>query len=307
MSIEFQKRYKIEDAYSIVRHLREHYNENAAFKGFKVTRLLFKSKIEVGSSPVQYALQMYNHIKRLDQLGNWMDPELSIDLILAKLLDSFTQFALDYEMVHKIRTIPELINVLKMAEGKMVKKKGKETTPKETSLKGICFHYGQVGHWKRNCKAYLEWKNKVACDALSSSGIYVIEVDTVSYGNLWVLDTGCGSHICTGMQGLRDSRKLTKGQSDIQVGNGSRVVVVAIGTYVLNLPSGFSLYLDTWFCVPALTKNIIFISSLNKKGFHLKFCDNSCCIMLNDVFLCWWYLEKWDLHIRYVKSNPEYQ
>ena len=85
---------------------------------------------------------MYNHIKRLDQLGHWMDLELRIDLILARLPDSFAQFVLDYEMVHKIPSILELINVLDMVEGKMAKKKGKETTPKETSSKGICFHCG---------------------------------------------------------------------------------------------------------------------------------------------------------------------
>ena len=67
---------------------------------------------------------------------------------------------LDYETNHKISTIPELIDVLKMVE-----KKGKETASKETSLKGICFYCGQDGHWKRNCKASLESKKKVACDA----------------------------------------------------------------------------------------------------------------------------------------------
>ena len=150
-------------------------------------------------SPVQYALQMYIHIKRLDQLGHWMDPELSIDLILARLPDSFAQFVLDYEMVHKIPTIPELINILEMAKGKMAKKKGKETTPKEASSKGICFYCGQDGHWKRNYKAYLESKNKVACDAPSSSGIYVITVNNVSPNNIWVCDTNCGSYICIDM------------------------------------------------------------------------------------------------------------
>ena len=104
------------DAYSIVHHLRERYYKQAAFEGFKVTRLLFSSKMEVGTSPVQYAIHMYNHIKRLDQLGHWMDPELSIDLILARLPDSFAQFMLDYEKVRKVPTIPELINVLEMAE-----------------------------------------------------------------------------------------------------------------------------------------------------------------------------------------------
>ena len=31
-------------------------------------------------------------------------------------------------------------------------------------------------------------------------------------------------------------------------------------------------------------KNIIYVSCLNKKGFHLIFYDNSCDIMLNDDF-----------------------
>ena len=182
---------------------------------------------------------MYNHIKRRDQLGHWMDLELSIDLILSRLPDSFAHFVLDYEMVHKVPTIPELINVLEMAEGKMAKNKGKETTLKGTSSKGICFHYGQDGHWKRNCKAYLESKNKVACDAPSSSGIYVITVNTVSLNNIWVCDTSCGSYMWFDMQGPRNSRKLTKGESDLRSGNGARFAVIAIGTYVLNLPCTF--------------------------------------------------------------------
>ena len=85
---------------------------------------------------------------------------------------------LDYRMNYIMSTIPELINVLKIAEGKLVEKKAKETAPK-----GVCF-YGQVGHWKRNYKAYLESKKKVAYDAPSSLGIYVIKVNVVSLDNI---------------------------------------------------------------------------------------------------------------------------
>ena len=41
------------------------------------------------------------------------------------------------------------------------------------------------------------------------------------------------------MQGPRNSRKLTKGESNLRIGDGARVAVVAIGTYVLNLPYVF--------------------------------------------------------------------
>ena len=171
---------------------------------------------------------MHGYIGRLDQLGFGMDNELSIDLILAGLPDSFAQFVLNYRINNKETTIPELINLLKtveptlMKEGKTVmlvnsssskngsknKKKRKITKQKggaakkkvkETSSKGTRFHCGKEGHWKRNCKAYMDSKKKVACDAPTPLGIYVIEVNTVSYGNFWVLDTGCGSHICTDM------------------------------------------------------------------------------------------------------------
>ena len=79
----------------------------------------------------------------------------------------------------------------------------------------------------------------MACDAPSSSGIYVITVNTISPNNIWVCDTNCGSYICVDMQGPRNSRKLTKGNFDLRVGNGARVTVVAIETYVLNLLSIF--------------------------------------------------------------------
>ena len=46
------------------------------------------------------------------------------------------------------------------------------------------------------------------------------------------------------MHGLRRSRKLKKGESDFQVGNGARVVASALWTYVLNLPSDLYLNLD---------------------------------------------------------------
>ena len=46
------------------------------------------------------------------------------------------------------------------------------------------------------------------------------------------------------MQGLRSSRKLAKGESNFQVGNGASVAAIAIWTYVFNLPSDLYLNLD---------------------------------------------------------------
>ena len=130
MSPQFQKQYKTVDAYSIMRNLKEHYNEQVSIERFKVSKLLFGSKMKVGTSSVQHALKMYEHIERLDQLGYWIDLELSIDFILARLPNSFAHFVLDYEMDKIISTIPELIDVLKIAEGKWMRRKAKKLPPK---------------------------------------------------------------------------------------------------------------------------------------------------------------------------------
>ena len=77
-------------------------------------------------------------------------------------------------------------------KGGVTKKKAKEAAPKSTF-----FHCGQDGNWRRNCKAYLGSLKKKPSYAPSTSGMFVIEVNTVSNYSQWVLDTGCDSHICT--------------------------------------------------------------------------------------------------------------
>ena len=111
------------DAYSIVRHLREHYIEQAGTERFKASSLLFSSKMEEMTSLVQHALEMYEYIERLNQLVYWTDFELSIDLILASLPNSFAQFMLDCRMNNIMSTIPELINLLETAESSLRKEK----------------------------------------------------------------------------------------------------------------------------------------------------------------------------------------
>ena len=99
-----------------------------------------------------------------------------------------------------------------------------------------------------------------------------------------MLDTGCGSHICVNVQGLRSSRSLAKGEMDLRVGNGVRVVALAVGVYDLTLPSGLVFQLKNCYYVPAMSRNIISVSCLDMVGFHFIIKNNIFSIYNADIF-----------------------
>ncbi|KAA3479897.1 polyprotein [Gossypium australe] len=84
--------------------------------------------------------------------------------------------------------------------------------------------------------------------------------------------TGCGSHICTNVQGLTRSGQLKKGEVYLQVGNGVRLAALAVGSYELTLPSGLLLDLNNGFYVPSISRNTISdvfrpLSSIDRGGY----------------------------------------
>ena len=90
--------------------------------------------------------------------------------------------------------------------------------------------------------------------------------------------------MCVDLQGLNESRKMSKGEMDLRVANGARVVALAVGTYTISLPSGLVLVLENCYYVPSFTKNIISVSRLHTKGFVFMFKNKSCSFYLNDMF-----------------------
>ena len=109
MSPKLQKQHEAMIAHAIVVHLKELFHEQVRSERFKVSKLLSRSEMQDGASLVQYALKINGYIVRMDQLGFGMDNELSIDLILVGLPDSFVQFVLNYRMNNKEASIHELI------------------------------------------------------------------------------------------------------------------------------------------------------------------------------------------------------
>ena len=298
MSSELQKDLENMEAYHMIFNLKEMLQQQARQERYETTKALHSCKTAEGASVSAHVLKMKGYIEHLDRLGFPLSQKLATDLILNSLPDSYGQFVMNYNMNEMDESISELHTMLKIVEqnikskpghvlmvqkGKGFKNKGKgkgkrkgksnaqpKPEPKAKAPKeGVCFFCNEPGHWKRNCKLYLEdLKKKKKTGETSSSGIYVIYIN-FSPSSSWVLDTGCGSHICTNVQGLKRSRQLKKSEVDLRVGNGAKVASLAVGSYELTLPSGLLLVLDNFYYVPIICRNIISVSCLDNDVFSL--------------------------------------
>ena len=307
MSPDLQKQHEDMNAFTMLNHLKALYDKRARNERYDISQELFHCKMEVGSSVATHVLKMIGLIEKLEKLGFMLHHQLSVDLILQSLPPSFSNFVMNFNLTQvETSTLPELLNMLKTIEDsirkekepskkrkfksgpkKTIKKAFKPTDKikKENKPKGTCFHCGKDGHWKRNCKAYLESLKQKKLNEASTSGMFMIEINlSTSKSDSWVLDTGFGSHICINMQGLKKSRKLAKGEVDLRVGNGARVAALAVGIYTLSLPSRLILDLKDCYFVLALTKNIISISCLDLVGFTIITKNKSCSLYRADVF-----------------------
>ena len=131
-----------------------------------------------------HVLKMIGYIERLEALGFSMDNYLYIDLVLQSLPESYSGFIVNFNMNNLERSLPELLNMLRVVEkdlkkskatsqvllvGKTKKRKGKgkdkgaPTGPqKKKQRKGqqkpvanekdvVCYFCNKKGHWKSNC------------------------------------------------------------------------------------------------------------------------------------------------------------
>ena len=152
-----------------------------------------------------------------------------------------------------------------------------------------CFHCHGKGHWKRNCKLYLESIKDHGSKGTPAACTLVVYVTNIflanSYINSWVFDTGSVAHICNTMQGMIRSRSMEKGEVDFRMGNNARVAALNVGTMQLHLPSGFIMELNNCYFVPSLSRNIVSPSCLMKDGYSFASKDNGCVISKNGMFV----------------------
>ncbi|GJU46177.1 retrotransposon protein, putative, ty1-copia subclass [Tanacetum coccineum] len=130
----------------------------------------------------------------------------------------------------------------KAAKGKSdrgSKRKAKsEIAPTSDPKEAVCFYCNTKGHWKRSCPNYLKDLKDGKVEKGSHSGMFMIELHNTTTSDSWLLDTGCGTYICTVLQGLKESRRLKHGELNLVMGNRNITPMTRIGEYELMLKSG---------------------------------------------------------------------
>ncbi|KAL0453561.1 UNVERIFIED_CONTAM: hypothetical protein Slati_1334200 [Sesamum latifolium] len=236
---------------------------------YAATKAFFGTKMTEGSSVHSHGVKMLSLVEKLKDLKAELNNDTYIDVILQSLPPSYDPFIVKYNMNGLEKSIHELINMLvqyeatthksepailvgeastSKAKGKGAKrwkrKKGKGTAVTTTASTGgappaapkgkgkekvggsqrskandVCMHCQGKGHWKRECP-----------QLLSNPGMFVIEINMISNSASWVLDTGCGAHICNDLQVLERSRKLSKDEMILRLGDGKAVATEAVGS-----------------------------------------------------------------------------
>nr|GEU71613.1 retrotransposon protein, putative, Ty1-copia subclass [Tanacetum cinerariifolium] len=223
----------------------------------------------------------------LEYLNMVFNVELYINIIISGLPADYNQFMLSYQMNRKETSIMELhsflqineqeIKKIKAAKGKSdrgSKRKAESEIAHTNDLKeAVCFYCNIKGHWKRSCLKYLKDLKDRKFEKGSHSGMFVIELHNTITSNSWVLDTGCGTHICTVLQGLKESRRLKHGELNLVMGTRKITLMTRIGKYELMLKSEVRIDLNNCCYSSEMTRNIISFHALFKDGYKFSF-DN---------------------------------
>ncbi|RVW71665.1 Retrovirus-related Pol polyprotein from transposon TNT 1-94 [Vitis vinifera] len=103
--------------------------------------------------------------------------------------------------------------------------------------------------------------------------------------NSWWIDTDASIHITNSLQGYLTSKRLSKGERTITLGNGTEVEIEAIGTLCLILDTGFIMDLVDTVYVPVFTRNLISVPRLDSYGYELKFGNNGVSLFYNSCLV----------------------
>ncbi|KAL0378462.1 UNVERIFIED_CONTAM: Retrovirus-related Pol polyprotein from transposon TNT 1-94 [Sesamum radiatum] len=243
MTNEIQKQYdRLEDVPSIMLRMKDVYAVPDRHIGYAATKAFFGTKMAEGSSVQSHGVKMLSLVEKLENLKAGLDNDTYIDVILQSLPPSYDPFIVNYNMNGLEKSIHELINMLvqyeatthksepavlvgedstSKAKGKGARrrkrKKGKRTAVTATASTGGAPPAAPTGKGKGKV-GVLSGQRQMMCASIAMErGI------------------GRGSvHNSSPTQVLQRSRRLSKDEMILTLGDGKAVAAEAMGSLRLS-------------------------------------------------------------------------
>ena len=116
MCNELQRQHEDMEPKAMLLHLMELFAEQSRTQRYDILKSLFRARMAESSSVQAHVLKMIEWIERLAVLGVELPVEMSTDLILQSLTESFSQFIFNFNMNKIQASLPELLNMLTVVE-----------------------------------------------------------------------------------------------------------------------------------------------------------------------------------------------
>ncbi|GJW63883.1 retrotransposon protein, putative, ty1-copia subclass [Tanacetum coccineum] len=141
----------------MLQELKFMFKKQAGVERFDLIQTFHTCKQEEGKPVGPYVIKMKNYVEQLERIGYVLPQDLSVGLILNGLTIDFTGFAATLQVM---AIQGKSLNAKGKGKGKdksyISRPKNPKPSVKEHPTKDdICHHCKEVGHWKRNCPAYL--------------------------------------------------------------------------------------------------------------------------------------------------------
>ncbi|KAL0455259.1 UNVERIFIED_CONTAM: hypothetical protein Slati_0865100 [Sesamum latifolium] len=207
MTNEIQKQYdRLDDVPSIMLRMKEVYAVPDRHVRYAATKAFFGTKMAEGSS-VKHGVKMLSLVEKLEDLKVGLENITYIDVILQSLPLSYDPFIINYNMNGLEKSIHELINMVVQYEAK--------THKSEPAVL-----VGEASTSKAKGKGARHWKRK--------KGKGTTVTATVSTGGAPAAPMGKGKG-----KVLERSRKLSKDEMVLRLGDGKAVAAEAMGSLSL--------------------------------------------------------------------------
>ena len=150
-------------------------------------------------------------------------------------------------------------------------------------IKVVCWKCGKEGHFRRDCKSKALHKGKGSDDAPSveakttldeGGDVYLAWSSTHVYHEAWLIDSGASFHFTPHREWFCEYEKYDGG--DVFLGDDRKARIIGRGKVKLKLQGRWVRTLPGVLHIPALARNLIFVSKLDDAGVKTVFEKDTC-------------------------------